>query len=595
MEKILFPLLIILPLIAFTQNKGLEDKETKIEKLLSKLSVSLESNTQIYIDDKVLGDFRDPIPSFNLQDKKTRSNNYLNIDYRIIEGLTVGTQIESYEPLPLVSYYPGYKGTDITNYYINYKNKKWNITLGHFYEQFGSGLLLRAFEQRQLGLNNAIRGGRIKYNINEYINITALYGNNRIGFEHSKANLFGFDINTNLIGVFNINKIPRLSFGFSYVGKYEDFEPPIDIYNPDNIFDDTNFPELVNSYALRLGIDFGKLFIDTEYSVKGKDALFSSAALGLPKILEGRYFDGSAILLTTGYTVKGFGLSSTFRRLENMSFFSDRELSKPGANPFGMSNINFVPALTKQQDYSLANIYIYQAQPQLYIQNFAGQSGEIGGQIDVYYSFKKGTAIGGKYGTKLTINTSYWSLLDATFDQVNNQYNSELLKFGEKLYSDFNFEIKKKWNKRLSSMLFFQNMTINKNLAINGLYMSSNKELNANVIVAESIVKFNKGKSIRIELQHMSTKEDLKNWTGAALEYVFNRNLSLYITDIYNYGNDDKDKQIHFFNIGGNFTKNKVRIEINYGRQRGGLFCVGGVCRFVPENTGISMNINMLL
>ena len=168
MEKILFPLLIILPLIAFTQNKGLEDKETKIEKLLSKLSVSLESNTQIYIDDKVLGDFRDPIPSFNLQDKKTRSNNYLNIDYRIIEGLTVGTQIESYEPLPLVSYYPGYKGTDITNYYINYKNKKWNITLGHFYEQFGSGLLLRAFEQRQLGLNNAIRGGRIKYNINDY-------------------------------------------------------------------------------------------------------------------------------------------------------------------------------------------------------------------------------------------------------------------------------------------------------------------------------------------------------------------------------------------------------------------------------------------
>jgi hypothetical protein len=32
---------------------------------------------------------------------------------------------------------------------------------------------------------------------------------------------------------------------------------------------------------------------------------------------------------------------------------------------------------------------------------------------------------------------------------------------------------------------------------------------------------------------------------------------------------------------------------MNYGRQRGGLICIGGVCRFVPENTGLTANLTV--
>lgn len=596
MKKTAILFLLLLPLFNFSQEtqESEEDKHTLIKDFLNNVTGSFESNSQWYINDPVLGDFEDPIPEFELKNKHLRANSYLRLDYDFLKRFTLGLQIESYEPLPLLSYSPLYQGTKLTNYYVNYKDKTLDVTAGHFYEQFGSGLLLRVFEERQLGLNNAIRGGRIKYAPTDYLNVTALYGNQRIGFEHSKGALFGLDVNLDVKEVFNIEKVSRFNFGTSYVGKYEAFTPPINELDPEDTFNTDGFPELVNSYAFRLDVDFGEFFIDTEYTLKGKDVLYSSSSLGLPEIIEGKYFDGSALLFTTGYTVKGFGISGTFRRLENMTFFSERDRYNaiPIENSFGLGSINFTPALTKQQDYSLSNIYLYQAQSSLLIQNFGGQAGEIGGQLDIYYTFKKGSPIGGKYGTKITGNMSYWSLLDATFDQDNSSYSSAFLKFGEKLYKDINFEIKKKWSKDWSSVLFYQNLKINKNLATKGSYIPNDETVNSNIIVAEATRKFSKGKSLRLELQHLSSDEDLKNWAGGTLEYVANRHLAFYIADIYNYGNDIKEDQNHYYNFGGSYTKGGTRVALNYGRQRGGLFCVGGVCRFVPENTGLSLNIS---
>ena len=37
------------------------------------------------------------------------------------------------------------------------------VTAGNFYEQFGSGLILRSFEERTLGIDNALDGLRLKY------------------------------------------------------------------------------------------------------------------------------------------------------------------------------------------------------------------------------------------------------------------------------------------------------------------------------------------------------------------------------------------------------------------------------------------------
>ena len=66
---------------------------------------------------------------------------------------------------------------------------------------------------------------------------------------------------------------------------------------------------------------------------------------------------------------------------------------------------------------------------------------------------------------------------------------------------------------------------------------------------------------------------------------------SIYFSDLYNYQNPEKDKKIHYYNAGGSYSKGINRYTVNYGRQRGGLVCTGGICRYVPESTGLSFGI----
>ena len=141
-----------------------------------------ESNSQYYLDDSGL--------NFTKPDDPFRSNNYFFLNYNY-EKWTAGIQIESYEPNALLNYNPLFKGTDLGIFYLDYKSSKFQATVGHFYEQFGSGILLRAWEDRALGINSALRGGRIKYSPNNNINITALYGRQRSGFHVTKGDIYG--------------------------------------------------------------------------------------------------------------------------------------------------------------------------------------------------------------------------------------------------------------------------------------------------------------------------------------------------------------------------------------------------------------------
>jgi len=589
MKKTAILIAFLLPIITFAQE---EEEKTIFKQILNNLTGNLETNAQWYTNDSELGEFEDPIPAFDLRDEHVRVNSYLRLDYSFLDNFTVGLQAESYEPLPLINYYPEYNDTQIATYYANFKNKKLDITAGYFYEQFGNGLLLRAFEERQLGLNTALRGGKIKYTPTDYLDVTALYGQQRVAFDVSESDIFGFDANFDLSKGLNIEGVSRLNFGVSYVGKKEDFTAPVDQFDPNNVFDTTDFPEMINSYSARLDVDFGNIYFNTEYAIKGEDVVFIPASLPGNGVIEGKYFDGNALLFTAGYTKKGLGISSTFRRMENMVFTAERNAKDITTREFqfNMQNINYLPTLTKQQDYSLANIYIYNVQPGLAIQNFGGQAGEIGNTLDIFYNFKKGTALGGKYGTKFTTNFSYWALLDAEFNQSETSYEAEFLKFGKRLNRDINFEVRKKLSKNWSSIFTYINSIVDKGVALGGS-LGGGDDIKSQVAIADITHKLGKGKSFRIEAQHLWTDEDLKNWVGGTFEYIANRRLAFYVTDIYNYGNDIEEDQTHFYNVGGSYTKGATRVALNFGRQRGGLLCVGGVCRFVPENTGLSLNL----
>ena len=129
----------------------------------------------------------------------------------------------------------------------------------------------------------------------------------------------------------------------------------------------------------------------------------------------------------------------TFRRLENMTLYS--EISAAG-NEFNESIVNYLPALTKQHDYSLTNLYVYAAQPDVnfYVEDLT-KAGEIGFQTDLYYSFKKESFFGGKYGTSIAANFSLWNNLGGKYDFLNQSYKTDFLSFGEKYFSELSFDI----------------------------------------------------------------------------------------------------------------------------------------------------------
>jgi hypothetical protein len=58
--------------------------------------------------------------------------------------------------------------------------------------------------------------------------------------------------------------------------------------------------------------------------------------------------------------------------------------------------------------------------------------------------------------------------------------------------------------------------------------------------------------------------------------------------DQYNYSNPEEDLQIHYVIGTVGYVQNATRFMVSYGRQRAGLFCVGGVCRNVPASNGLT-------
>jgi hypothetical protein len=530
----------------------------------AQLSGSLESNSAYYIDDAKI-----KLEQIEAR-QRFRSNNYLRLDYKY-KKIMAGIQAESYEPQALLNYSPNFNTTNIGNYYIKYTNDSIRLeaTVGHFYGQFGSGLAFRSWEDRQLGIANSIVGVMVKYAPLKSIHLTGLHGRQRngLGFDFTNGVITGVNTDVELSNLFKAKKI-KYGLGLSYVNRKEKDEQNIGLQN--------------NTYATSLRGDFsvGGFTIDGEYVFKSKDALVE-----FNTIRPQYQFDGDAYLLNLGYTKNRFGITANFRRLENFGFYSQRNLA---GNVFNEGFLNYTPSLTKQYDYTLTNIYVYAAQPNIGFEPDRNKVGEIGGQIDLFYQFKKNSLLGGKYGTNISINYAQWHGLSGRYDAAERKYKADKFILGQKYYQDISIEVRKKWTKKWSSIFTYLHQYYNAKYVEEAV-----GEVKTNVVVIDNTIKFKKASSIKWQLQHQWAKGGFKNWAAAQVEWNIHSSWSLFAIDLYNYGNDEKNDRLHFYNIGASYSKGAYRFQASYGRQRGGLICVGGVCRFVPQSAGINLGVNV--
>ncbi len=528
----------------------------------AQIRVGIESNNQYYVDDEKI-----KIDEKEAEDR-FRSNTYIKVDY-FKNKWEFGTQVESYYPKAIINYNPDLQDVSIGTIYARYNDIEngVNITLGHFYEQFGSGLILRSWEDRALGVNNALFGMNAKLRLTKNLDLTALGGKQRVGmgFDFAESYVLGTNLEFNAADALKLENTD-LRFGASYVGRLDE--------KKEVVYQGVN--DLISAVSGRFNLGIGGFNFGTEYIHKQKDIVVLNE-----DYVDETFLDGNALLVNLGYNKGSFGSSVNLRRMENMAFYSDRKFA---GNQYNKGVINYIPALTKQYDFSLQNIYVYQAQGG--INWFEKRNGEIGGQYDFYYDFVEGSLLGGKYGTHLAVNGSYWGGLKSTYDFANNKLEDEFLKFGEKYYSDIAVEIRKNWTSTFQTITMYMNQYYNAPV-LEGKF----DDVKTDIVSVEGLYNFSETSSVRLQLQNMWASADKGDWAAALLEYVPNTMFSIYLTDMYNYGNSNAESRVHYYSVGGSFSKGATRIAVNYGRQRGGLMCVGGVCRYVPESNGVTLNL----
>lgn len=487
--------------------------------------------------------------------EKIRMNAFGNVIYT--RGrFTAGARIETYLNA-LQGFDQRYKGVGIPFRFITYDYKGLEITAGNFYEQFGSGMILRAYEERGLGYDNVFDGMRIKYMPIKGLYLKGFVALQRTFFDRGPGIVRAFD------GELNINELfkkleeakARFSIGGSFVSKFQRDQDPV-----------YKLPENVGAWSARLSFLYEKFNLSGEYAYKINDPSSVNTFI---------YKPGSGLLVTASWSTKGLGIVVGAKRIDNMDFRSDRTAT--GNN----LNINYLPALTRQHTYNLpATIYPYATQP----------NGELALQAEVTYKIKKETKLGGKYGTTITVNYSTVNGLDTT--QLHNGLGYESKFFstkGKAYFRDFNIEFARKISPKVKLVLQYLNFVYNKDV-VQGL--SGYGTVYADIGIVDVTYKFNQKYALRMELQSLTTKQDMGNWAMGLLEFTHTKYF-IAIMNQYNYGNKEVEKRLHYPNISLGYLMDKVRITATYGRQRAGIFCVGGVCRVVPASNGLTLSVSM--
>ena len=544
--------MITISILGFSQNQG------------GSLTGNIESTFQYLNQDSLIG--------ADQPDSKGLINSYMNVFYTN-RGFKAGMRVESY--LPRIQGYPNrFDGTGMGMRYIGYQNDLVDVTLGSFYEQFGSGMALRTYEDRALGYDNMLDGARIIFRPYKGVTLKGIYGLQRFSFQsgkivHGDGIVRGFDGEVNLNTMFKVLEGKKLdvTLGGSLVSKYQKDDNKTYV-----------LPENTGVYGGRAKLRYGKFTLDGEYVIKGQDPSTDNGYI---------YNYGHAALVNFGFSQKGLGIVLSAKSVDNMSYRSDR--SKELTDLF----INYLPAMNKTHTYNLvSSIYPYATQP----------TGEIAYQAEILYTIKRGSTLGGKYGTSINANfsTAYKPLQRIgkinPADSTGIAYEGRVFDQSDSLlWRDFNINIYRKFTKEFNVRLSYYNISLNNDVAkvTNDAYGIIQSQIG----VLEMGYKINKKHSLRLEVQGLFIADDKNgnvndkgNWATVLLEYNVSPHWFFSFMDQYNYGNPSDALKLHYAYGSFGYIKDATRITIGYGRQREGLFCVGGICRFVPASNGLTLS-----
>ena len=466
---------------------------------------------------------------------------------------------------PLLGYDADFGGYGLSHLHVGATFNWGKITVGDVYGQFGSGMVLRLYEDRALGVDNALRGGKIEVTPYRGIYFTALGGKQRRYWNCYTDGAWGWNYKQDAVLGANLELglqewIPQLqeaganlSIGGSYVSKYQAKDTIIFID-----------PNAMQAYMYNLPAWVGAGSVRAQLQMKGWNAMVEYAyKANDPSILNDySYKHGEALLMSLSYSQKGLAILAQAKRSNNMSLRSDRQANLMAGT------INHMPPFATQHTYMLASLYPYGTEK---------TANEWAFQGEVRYTWKRGTAMGGKYGTTLKLNASHIrGTSDTWFGMTEEPY-----------YTDVNLELNKKLTKEwyIGAMAMYQ--TYNKRVV-----EGHGDLVRAGIGVVEAKYAVNKKVQMRAELQYLYTKQDEGQWVAALYELSLWRQLVLSGQWMYNIGYAHEATNEHYYTVAATYTHGAHRVMAGYTKTREGYNCSGGICRYVPKQQGITLTYN---
>ncbi|MCB0661247.1 MAG: hypothetical protein KDC24_00800 [Saprospiraceae bacterium] len=549
-------LALLLPFFVAAQNGG-------------RLSGNLQASGNFFMQDSLIGAAGTPQYDRQLFGAEA----WLNLNYSNW-GFDFGLRFDMFNNSNILNPLGSYNAQGIGRWYIRKKIQNLDITGGYIYDQIGSGIIFRAYEERPLLIDNALLGVRLAYDLGENWKIRAFTGKTKQQFDEYRSVVKGGALDGYLTLGDSLKPV-TLSPGIGVINRTLDDETmqtlvgTLGTYHPaDRIGAKYN----VYAFSAYNTLTYGNFTWFFEGAYKTNEVIFDPFApktnfktepdgsIGLDTTLGKFDFrDGSIVYTTMSWAGGGFGITGEFKRTENFSLRASPFLRTEKLND-GL--LNFLPPLTRINTYRLTARY-----------NAATQEiGELAYQFDVRYAPSR----------KLSFNVNYSDIKDLDNVQLYRE-----------IYTEVQFKKGRQW--QILGGLQLQQ------------YNQERFETKPNVPMVKTITpyfdflyKINRKKAIRLEGQYMNTKEDYGSWLFALAEFSIAPHWTFTASDMYNVSpgknspvDDSGEKlKLHYPRFDVFYTHGANRFSLSYIKQVEGVVCSGGICRLEPAFHGVRLTVD---
>ncbi len=532
-----------------------------------KFSGDFQMAAKFFEPDSIRGAWNNPF----YENQFYGSEGWLQLNYNY-QGFDVGMRYDFFHNTNIFSPNRPYPAADdqgqgIGRWYIRKTIDKLTIQAGYFYDQFGSGLTLRAYEARALGIDQAVKGVRLAYKFNKDWNLVAFTGRQKFIFETYKPILKG----ANLEGYISVNDKLSLAPGVSIVNRTIDEGTMQGIAAEINTLDlEDRFDPRYNVYMASFynRMSWGKIGWYVEGAYKTEDVIRDLQQ----NLIHPDY--GMVGLTNVSYSTKGFGIILQAKYTEN---FDAR--TSPNETFFN-GQLNYQPSLTRENSGRLTARYAAATQP----------LGELALQGDATFTPVKG----------LTFNLNY--------SDINTLEGGRLYREGY-LEASYRPGGDKKWKTAWGVQMVDYNRFV-----FEQKQTPENPFVNTFTTFGEFIYKFDKKRSLKTEVSHMLTErnrrmfgsdddvyqQDLGDWFYALAEFSIAPSYSFAVADLINLPNKDYQEKspekaifgpVHYPTFFVSYTKKVSRFSLAYVKQPAGIVCTGGICRLEPAFSGVRFDL----